>query len=937
MAENKSTILIQAIDRASKTFKSVGARLGDMTKAALTSKIGIAALSATVGLAVRDFAVFQEKVANVVNLFQGSKKDIDDYSAALIDMSTRVPKSTDDLADSLFDVISAGVDVGESLKFLEVSAKLAVAGVTDTKVAVDGLTSIMNAYGIESSRVNEISDKFFAAQVEGKTTIQELSSYIGQVAPIANAAGVGIDELFGSVSSLTKQGVKTAQAVTQVRATISSLLKPSKEAQAAAGELGIEFNAAALKSKGLTGVLQDVITATGGNTEAIAKLFPQVESLNGVLALSKNEFQDLISIQEEVAESTGTTEKAYQQQAELMSTNIKLLTNEIKAFSKDAVALLEPVINGFLKISKFAVSGLRSIIKPGNEARKNLEEILKVTNMTAKDFAKLSKEQQKAMYEMVKNGKTANEEIEGEQKRHNEEVEEAQDEHAQAILSAEDDLHKDQVKRLKIVQDSIIKEIAKRNAIEEDLRDERTEKEIAGLQVMLSETQIALRDRSDAYNADNEKILDEYGETLDEMSRRTNNINTDIARQTATLGSQMVTDFQGFAQTLIQNTISGPGGITDQLFTELSKTMGTTAASFTSGAIGGVVSMGVAEIVSGVFGKSGKTVHDYAEEAYDRMVDRTNEKLLQLGRERTQQEKQLDILEELSDSLGGSAIIPDKFLTALGLKSGTTVDSGRVEILGRSVKGNEVERSVLEKELSEAQRAKSIFDQYLSLISSAQSEYQNVYDSVYNENIQNRISPGEARTRAYDVAYNRVSSSIDRANELAYTSFLLNGKMTNLGEVSGLRSDKDTKRFILDDDASANVQSRGALNGLNDRINQLNAELNASSFYSLDEVLDQIKLLSKIADITGNAPKFSTGGLVGGSSYTGDRVLAKVDSGERIMTAATDAQLQATLATIQKSLSGMNAQPMVIELKLDKKVLSREIVNLNNQRKAGLL
>jgi hypothetical protein len=41
-----------------------------------------------------------------------------------------------------------------------------------------------------------ISDKLFATQKVGKTTIEELSKSIGRIAPLAKAAGLSLDRNF---------------------------------------------------------------------------------------------------------------------------------------------------------------------------------------------------------------------------------------------------------------------------------------------------------------------------------------------------------------------------------------------------------------------------------------------------------------------------------------------------------------------------------------------------------------------------------------------------------------------------------------------------------------------------------------------------------------------------------------------------------------------
>lgn len=327
----KANLIVTLTDKASKGIRKIGSTLGNFTKKVLTSKLSIAALGAAIGLGIKEFANFEQKLIDVGNLFGATGQEIQNFSDGILEISQRIPVASQDLANGLFDVVSAGVEVGESLKFLETSAKLAVAGVTDTKTAVDGLTSAMNAYGFAANDAEVIADKFFSAQQAGKTTIQELSQSIGQIAPIAKAAGVSFDELLGGISALTKQGIKTPIAVTQLKAALTAIIGPTEQAKKEAQRLGIAFDANALQARGLAGFLNEVTRATGGNQEALKKLFGSTEALNGVIALSKNEFKDLNDIQKQVANSSGVVTKATEKQLNTLSSQFTLLINNIKS------------------------------------------------------------------------------------------------------------------------------------------------------------------------------------------------------------------------------------------------------------------------------------------------------------------------------------------------------------------------------------------------------------------------------------------------------------------------------------------------------------------------------------------------------------------------------------------------------------------------------
>ena len=137
----------------------------------------IVALGVTFVRQFNKMAQLETRMVNVGNLFGATRDEVDELTDELIRLSTEMPtKDLNNLSESLFDVVSAGVPASESVEFLGDAAKLATAGVTETSVAVDGLTSVMNAYQIEFGKANEVSDKFFAAQQKGKTTMPTPSS-----------------------------------------------------------------------------------------------------------------------------------------------------------------------------------------------------------------------------------------------------------------------------------------------------------------------------------------------------------------------------------------------------------------------------------------------------------------------------------------------------------------------------------------------------------------------------------------------------------------------------------------------------------------------------------------------------------------------------------------------------------------------------------------
>ena len=250
-------------------------------------------------------------------------------------------------AKAAYSIISAGAsDTAETLKLLEVSNQLALGGVTDIATAADGLTSALNAYGEEAEKAIDFSDAMFVAMKQGKTTIGELARNLGSTAPLAASLNVPFSELLASVSAITKGGVGTAEAFTQVRAILTAMIKPSKEAADIAGELGIELGAAAIEGEGLNATLRTMVEASDGNVEQLGRMLGSVEAVNGALGLTASNGDSVNQILGEMDRRAGSTAESARKMENSLEFKWDKLKANFRSLGDSIVSYLEaPIIS----------------------------------------------------------------------------------------------------------------------------------------------------------------------------------------------------------------------------------------------------------------------------------------------------------------------------------------------------------------------------------------------------------------------------------------------------------------------------------------------------------------------------------------------------------------------------------------------------------------
>ncbi|WP_435653979.1 phage tail tape measure protein [Clostridium botulinum] len=260
----------EKIDKKYEMFDKVGDKLQGIGNK-LTTHVTLPIIGA--GTAATKFAFdFESGAAKVSTIADTTKVPIETLKKGVIDLSDKTGMSTKELNESLYQAISGSVDTAKAVDFLDVAVKAAKGGFTETSTAVDGLTTVLNSYGLEADKATDISNQMLICQNLGKTTFGELASAVGKVTPIAASLGIKTDELFSSLASTTAQGLATAESVTALKAAMSNIIKPSKEAGEAAEQLGIDFSVSSLQSKGWIGFLQDVKSGLANASPEFDKL-----------------------------------------------------------------------------------------------------------------------------------------------------------------------------------------------------------------------------------------------------------------------------------------------------------------------------------------------------------------------------------------------------------------------------------------------------------------------------------------------------------------------------------------------------------------------------------------------------------------------------------------------------------------------------------------
>jgi len=283
-----------------------------------------------------------------------------------------------ELTAAAYDVASAGfTDAADAAEVLRAATLGAVGGLSNLKTVADATTSVLNAYGLGADKAAGLVDKFIQTQNDGKIVVAQYARQIGRVAPIAAAAGVGIDELNAAISAITATGVPVESTFAGLRQAIASVIKPTKEAKDTAKLLGIEFSTAAIKTKGFGGFLEEVIEKTGGSEVALTKLFSSVEAVGAIIPLANDKLVKFNSSLDNQRDSAGAAERATEELGGTVSTQVTSIVNNIGNVARQLDGVLGPAL-------KRTLDGINQIINAASIA------LAKLTDLTTGELERAS-------------------------------------------------------------------------------------------------------------------------------------------------------------------------------------------------------------------------------------------------------------------------------------------------------------------------------------------------------------------------------------------------------------------------------------------------------------------------------------------------------------------------------------------------------------------
>ncbi|MGL5853668.1 MAG: phage tail tape measure protein [Cetobacterium sp.] len=292
-------------------------------------------------------------------------------------VSTKYGVAAKDVASAQNYLALAGFTNEQILKATEKLVSVQIASGESMAVVSDIITDVSTAYGYSADELGKVGDMAVYTSSKFNTSVGQLGEAYKYVVPIAKNAGLGLNDLNSYLGVLSNNLIKGSQAGTVMRAAVTRITAPTKEAASQMKRFGIEaFEKGTGKFKGFNEVMTQIQKALPKMTDKQRAMFMQTvfgqEAISGLNVIFGEGVDKVTDYGNAIDKSTGKSE----QMAKFMNSGLEGSINKMNtSFSKTQI-----IVGGIF--SGISSEGVEDVTKATDKLNKSLEN----GNKQANDF-----------------------------------------------------------------------------------------------------------------------------------------------------------------------------------------------------------------------------------------------------------------------------------------------------------------------------------------------------------------------------------------------------------------------------------------------------------------------------------------------------------------------------------------------------------------------
>ncbi|MBA2666055.1 MAG: phage tail tape measure protein [Trueperaceae bacterium] len=344
----------KVLGRIGRVRAAVSGWSEDLTQ--LSNRAAALGVSLGIGLApgVAGMISLESALARTLSVGDATELQIARITAAAKEMGSGVIGPTQ-VADSLYNLASAGLETEQQLTALPTVIQLAVASAVDLDTSSQLLVQTMRAFNLEASQTARIANVIAASNAVSSSNALRLAEAYKLVAANASAANLTLEETTAALNILIDVFQNGEQAGTGLRNVITRLAAGGPQLREAADKAGISIRNLNPSVVGLGVAIENLAQLMAVDASAAFAIFgDRGQTTANILAANAERFADM----EEAITGTNALLGQFNRQTATTSARLRTMRNQVVVTGIAYSQGLKP----FIDASAGALTGLMVVL-----------------------------------------------------------------------------------------------------------------------------------------------------------------------------------------------------------------------------------------------------------------------------------------------------------------------------------------------------------------------------------------------------------------------------------------------------------------------------------------------------------------------------------------------------------------------------------------------
>ena len=297
MTERRGQLLSAqaAKEKADAAFSNARSRLGGAAQTTAIAALPVAGMVATA-------ANFEAAMSKVKAITNSSNDDMERLSATAQKLGATTQFSATQAAEAMTYLGMAGWKTDQIIAGMPGLLDLAAASGEDLARVSDIVSDDLTAFGMSADQASHMADVMAATSTNANTNVSMMGETFKYVGSLAGALGYSLEDVSVATGIMANAHIKGEQAGTSLRAIMTRLVDPPKEAGMAMERLGISVTNADGTMKPFMQTMLELRQKFAGMSEAekaeTASSIAGQEAMSGFLAIvnaSDSDFDTLVN------------------------------------------------------------------------------------------------------------------------------------------------------------------------------------------------------------------------------------------------------------------------------------------------------------------------------------------------------------------------------------------------------------------------------------------------------------------------------------------------------------------------------------------------------------------------------------------------------------------------------------------------------------------